>query len=115
MLSIPTHHLWAIARVAGRGRLDPEAQCIVPRVYLTDYSTATNPRDLSLIAATHVVSILEQNVDLPIFIKEENKLHIRIADTMRSDLLQHLDKTTAFIQAALEENKKNVVVVGQPS
>ena len=113
MLSLPPPHLWAISRVASRGR--SEAHCIVPRVYLTDYGTATNAQDLSRLAATHVVSVLEQNVDLPSFIKEENRLHIRITDTMRTDLLQHLDKTTAFIQAALEENKKNVIVVGQPS
>ena len=111
-MSFPAQNLWMVARAVSR-RSSDEAQCIVPRVYLTDYGTATNTQDLSRLAATHIVSILEQDVDLPPFIKEGNKLHIRIADTMRADLLQHLDKTTAFIQAALEENNTNVVVVGQ--
>ena len=92
-----------------------EAPCIVPRLYLTDYDTATNVQYLSRLAATHVVSVLEGTVDLPPFIKEENRLHIRILDSPIADLFQHLDKTTAFIQAALEENEINVVVVGQPS
>ena len=92
-----------------------EAPCIVPRLYLTDYDTATNVQYLSRLAATHVVSVLEGTVDLPPFIKEENRLHIRILDSPIADLFQHLDKTTAFIQAALEENETNVVVVGQPS
>jgi len=94
-----------------RGRNSDGAQSIIPRVYLSDYGTATNAQDLSRLAATHIVSILEQNVDLPPSIKEGNKLHIKIADTTRANLLQHLDKTTAFIQAALVENETNVVVV----
>jgi len=87
---------------------------IVPRVYLTDYEIATNARNLSYLAATHVVSIIDEDVRLPRSIKE-NKLHIWIEDSSEADIFQHLDKTMAFIQAALEENKKNVVVVGQPS
>ena len=97
------------------GGRSSEAHCIVPRLYLTGYGTATSVQDLSRLAATHVVSVLEGTVDLPPFIKEENRLHIRILDSPIADLFQHLDKTTAFIQAALEENETNVVVVGQPS
>ena len=89
------------------------AQCIVPRVYLSDYLTATDTQYLSRLGATHVVSILELEADVPSFIKEENKLHIKMEDTVRADLLPHLDKTTAFIQVALEEKETNVVVVSQ--
>lgn len=114
MMYLPPQNLRIVAQDQDlRGRDSSGAQCIVPRVYLTGYSTATNDKDLSHLAATHIVSILDGDVDLPAFIKEENKLHIDIEDTMQSNLLQHLDKTTAFIQAALEENKTNVVVVGQ--
>ncbi len=107
--------LWASVQAAHRYRGCSDTNCIVPRVYLTGYGPATNAQDLSRLAATHVVSILEQHVDLPPFIKEENKLHIRIEDSEEENILQHLDKTTAFIQAALEENEENVIVVGQPS
>jgi len=85
---------------------------IVPRVYLTDYENATNARNLSYLAATHVVSIIDEDVRVPRSIKKENKLHIWTENSSEADIFQHLDKTTAFIQAALEEN---VVVVGQPS
>ncbi|KAK2463645.1 hypothetical protein APHAL10511_004396 [Amanita phalloides] len=120
----PIRHLRKIAQVldrrapkstkAGMNRRaarPPPADCIVPRVYLTNYPTAIDAERLTWLAATHVVSVLDQDVDLPKFIRNEHRLHIRITDTLEADLLPHLDKATSFIHAALEENSTNVVVV----
>ncbi|KAK2463646.1 hypothetical protein APHAL10511_004397 [Amanita phalloides] len=112
MFNFPVDQLWQIARaVDERAAESTNADCIVPRLYLTNYPTATDPEELTRLAATHVVSVLEQDIEVPKFIQEEHKLHIRMADSTRVDLLQHLDKTTSFIHAALEENSTNVVVV----
>ncbi|KAM6496990.1 Protein-tyrosine phosphatase-like protein [Amanita muscaria] len=109
MLAFPTYNL---AQVAGRVRdRRTEAHCIVPRLYLTDYPTASNAQELSRLAVTHVVSVLDYDITLPDFIKDENKLHIRVQDLGGVKLLDHFDKTTSFINAALEKNSKNVVLV----
>ncbi|KDR80591.1 hypothetical protein GALMADRAFT_240917 [Galerina marginata CBS 339.88] len=93
---------------SGYGRV---ASRIVSRLYLSDLWTATNSEKLSDLGITHVISVLEAKPTLPGFISEERRLHLCIADVAESDILQHLDTTTAFIRKALEENEVNKVLV----
>lgn len=113
MLS-PTTVLKKATGVADRAlsALHPlDAQCIEPRLYLTAYPTANDPNVLSRLGVTHVVSLLGHDITLPEFIKNENKLHIKIHDIGVVDLLGKFEKTTDFIRSALEENSTNVVLV----
>lgn len=115
MLS-PTTVLKKATGVADRAlsALHPlDAQCIEPRLYLTAYPTANDPNVLSRLGVTHVVSLLGHDITLPEFIKNENKLHIKIHDIGVVDLLGKFEKTTDFIRSALEENSTNVVLVSR--
>jgi len=101
-----------IAQVVSKARgRRSEAHCIVPRLYLTDYGTATDASELSRLSVTHVVSVLDHNLTLPDFIKDENKLHIRVQDHPGVNLLDSLERTTNFISEALTQNSTNVVLV----
>ncbi|KAJ7035600.1 protein-tyrosine phosphatase-like protein [Mycena alexandri] len=93
---------------SGKARL---ASLIVPRVYLSDYFTARDPKQLSRLKITHVVSVLEREPTIPDYIPDNHKLHISVADRADVDIQQYLTQTTAFITAALEENEENNVLV----
>ena len=87
------------------------ASQITPRLYLTDYRTARNSEKLQELGITHVISIVEFRPDLPEVIPQTQRLHLALSDTPESNILEHLDATTAFITAALEENETNKVMV----
>ncbi|KAF5373296.1 hypothetical protein D9615_007487 [Tricholomella constricta] len=87
------------------------ASPITPRVYLSDALTARNQDQLVRLGITHVVSIVEYNPTIPDIIPAENKLHIRLADESKADILSHLPNTTEFITSVLAENKTNKVLV----
>jgi len=93
---------------SGYGRV---ASRIVSRLYLSDLVTASNFEKLSDLGITHVISVVETKPNLPEFVLQERRLHLPIADVAESDILQHLDATTAFISKALEENEVNKVLV----
>lgn len=93
---------------SGKARM---ASLIVPRVYLSDYFTAIDERQLSHLSITHVVSILDRVPAIPNSIPEAHRLHISIADHADADILSYLDQTTEFITAALAENEENNVLV----
>ena len=83
---------------------------ILPRLFLSSYTIAADEAQLRELGITHVVSVLEfpptYSDDAPI-----KTLHIRIEDSFQTNILQHLDVTTAFIKDALEENEENKVLV----
>ncbi|EKM50670.1 uncharacterized protein PHACADRAFT_54994, partial [Phanerochaete carnosa HHB-10118-sp] len=82
---------------------------ILPRLYLSGYSVAADEAQLLALGVTHVVSVLEIP---PAYTQGALKtLHVRIEDSFRTDILQHLDGTTEFIKSALEENESNKVLV----
>lgn len=89
------------------------ASQITPRLYLTDYRTARNSEKLQELGITHVISIVEFRPDLPEVIPQTQRLHLPLSDTPESNILEHLDATTAFITAALEENETNKVMVSK--
>lgn len=82
---------------------------ILPRLYLSGYTVAANEEELITLGVTHVVSVLE----FPPEYEEKGikTLHIKIEDSFRTDILRHLDITTEFIRAALDENETNKVLV----
>jgi atypical dual specificity phosphatase len=93
---------------SSRGRA---ASLIVPRLYLSDYFTVRDEKSWSKLEITHVVSVMEQDVQIPDSIKPENRLQVRAADRSDVDLLEHLGGTTEFIRSALSENAENRVLV----
>ncbi|KAJ7089714.1 protein-tyrosine phosphatase-like protein [Mycena belliarum] len=87
------------------------ASLIVPRLYLSDYFTARDEKQLSKLGITHIISILDRVPTIPECIPENHTLHISIADRADADILQYLDQTTDFITTALAENEENNVLV----
>ncbi|KAJ3890479.1 protein-tyrosine phosphatase-like protein [Lentinula edodes] len=84
---------------------------IIPRLYLSGLSTATDDELISKLGVTHVVSVLDWAPEFPASIPVPNRLHINLSDYSTSNILAHLDTTTEFLKAALEENESNVVLV----
>ena len=85
------------------------ASLIMPRLYLTDYFTAKNEEKMKELGITHMVTVMEvipPSKNLSII-----RHHVKIADRWNEDVLKHLDGTTEFIRAALQENQTNKVLV----
>ena len=87
------------------------ASLITPRLYLSDYGTARNSKKLEELGITHVISVIEHIPDLPEVIPQTQRFHLPLSDSFKANILEHLDATTAFITAALEENETNKVMV----
>lgn len=82
---------------------------IIPRLYLSDYFAAADEALLVSLGITHVVSAMEWPPEYKS--RTIKTLRIKVEDTFRTDILQHLDVTTAYIKAALAENETNKVLV----
>jgi atypical dual specificity phosphatase len=102
----------AAARNSGFGRL---ASRITPRLYLSDYFTASDAEKLAMHGITHVISVVDFTPTIPAIIERDRMLHVPIVDQPDADLLQYLDQTTTFIIQALEENETNKVLVSHAS
>jgi len=87
------------------------ASLITPRLYLSDYGTARNSKELEELGITHIISVIEGKPDLPEVIPEIQRHHLSLPDTCETIIIHHLDTTTAFIREALEENETNKVMV----
>ena len=113
MLSFPAQN-WqkalASAKIpdTGSGRV---ASRITPRLYLSDYGTARNLNKLEELGITHVISVIELIPNLPEAILHTRRLHLPLPDLAEANILEHLDTTTVFITAALEESETNKVLV----
>ncbi|KAF5316456.1 hypothetical protein D9619_006341 [Psilocybe cf. subviscida] len=117
MLSFPSQN-WEKAITAATGNKAPRnsgpgrlASRITPRIFLSDYYTAHDTEKLTQHGITHVISVIEPLPLLPDTIPKEKQLHIPIADASEANILEHLDRTTEFIQSALDENEHNKVLV----
>jgi atypical dual specificity phosphatase len=95
---------------------------IVPRVYVSDYSTATDAKALVKLGVTHVVTCMEdapgeKNLKVKVSVggKEQERvikrLHVPVSDLPSVDLACWFSETTAWITQALEEDEHNVVLV----
>ena len=89
------------------------ASLITPRLYLSDYGTARNSKILEELGITHVISVIERIPDLPEVIPQTQRFHLPLPDSSWVNIIKHLDATTAFITAALEENETNKVMVSK--
>ncbi|KAF9531721.1 protein-tyrosine phosphatase-like protein [Crepidotus variabilis] len=87
------------------------ASQITPRLYLSDYWSARDAEKLQALGITHVLSVMDIVPQIPEIIPASQRLHISIQDVANADLLKHLETTTAFIVAALDENLTNKVLV----
>ncbi|KAJ7626368.1 protein-tyrosine phosphatase-like protein [Mycena polygramma] len=95
---------------SGKARM---ASLIVPRVYLSDYFTARDEKQLAQLNITHVISVLDREPSIPECIPTDSKhrLLISIADRSDADIQQYLTQTSEFITAALAESEDNNVLV----
>ena len=88
------------------------ASLIRPNLYLSDWFTAHERKELVRLGITHVLSIIEQDPDIPDVVEEDHKLWIQVADRPDADILSHLEEATSFIaNALLEENSKVLVSI----
>lgn len=89
----PTAALFATDN--GDGAVLPQANEIVPRVYLSDLNTAQCRKTLAQLGITHVISVMPGSVGLPydLFAKT---MQVPIADMPFADLLTHLDVRVTF-------------------
>ena len=85
------------------------ATLILPRLYLSNYTIATNVSELEALGITHMVSVMDFAPEAcPPHVK---RLHVKLQDTASANILQHLERTTEFIRDALRENENNKVLV----
>jgi atypical dual specificity phosphatase len=96
------------SRLASR---QPIASLILPRLYLSDFTTAHDADQLERLGITHIVSLLQAAPTYPPSMAHIRKLHIAINDDSTEDILKHLPITTEFIRNALEENPDTKVLV----
>ncbi|PBK72550.1 phosphatases II [Armillaria solidipes] len=90
-----------------------KASLITPNIFLSDYYTARDEKELVKLGITHVVSVLEHDPHIPRCIPETNKLRIQITDRPDVDILIHLERTTEFLRLALEEPTNKVLGVSR--
>ncbi|KAJ3849429.1 protein-tyrosine phosphatase-like protein [Lentinula lateritia] len=102
---------WASLAQKHSSRSKDCASLIIPRLYLSGFSTAMDDELISQLGITHVVSVLDWAPEFSASIPVPNRLHINLSDYSTSNILAHLDTTTEFVKAALEENESNVVLV----
>ncbi|KAF8202215.1 hypothetical protein BJ912DRAFT_944107 [Pholiota molesta] len=76
-----------------------------PRLYLSDYFTASDAEKLAMHGITHVISVVDFTPTIPAIIERDRMLHVRIVDQSDADLLQYLDQTTTFIIQALKKTR----------
>jgi atypical dual specificity phosphatase len=107
----PTSSLISTARSPSNRRIGRSATLILPKLYLSDLSTARDENVLRELEITHVVSVMEYPPSIPGSIPDEKKLHVSIADRSDVNVLVHLEKTTEFIKQALSESPENKVLV----
>jgi len=81
---------------------------ILPRVYLTDLSTASDEARLASLGITHVISVIEE---APMFPRSLRTFHIPLSDTPDQYILPYLPTTTSFIRDALAESPDSRVMV----
>ncbi|KAF7317893.1 hypothetical protein MKEN_00877200 [Mycena kentingensis (nom. inval.)] len=87
------------------------ASLIVPQLYLSDYWTAHDEKDILRLKVTHVVSVIDREPTLPDCIPAERRLRISITDRASANISEHLSQATEFISAAINESDKNCVLV----
>lgn len=84
---------------------------VIPRLFLSDISTAESAATLSLLGITHVLSAMRGYVALPrAALPHLQWLQIPLDDLPFAELAAHLPTTTAFIENALADPRARVLV-----
>ena len=83
---------------------------VLPRLYLTNLSTACNEAQLTRLGITHVISVIEFEPTFP-QTRSLRTLHIPLWDGADQDILTHLPVATSFITNALAEDPDSRVLV----
>ncbi|EJD53808.1 phosphatases II [Auricularia subglabra TFB-10046 SS5] len=86
-----------------------QANEVSDRIYVSDLYTATSKTALNDLGITHVISLLQSEITLPVDVKSHLQLHI--ADVPSSNILQHFNETTHFIRDALAGSENHRVLV----
>lgn len=99
--------------VTGPSSSRPSQSCprpseIIPRLYISDLSSAESRTTLSSLGITHVVTAMRGTVALPVPVAH---LHIPLDDFPFAELVAHLPATTSFITDALTRNPASKVLV----
>lgn len=83
---------------------------IIPRLYLSDLSSASDEPLLKTNNITHVISVID--FGQPTYSTEANirTLHIPIEDTISTEITPHLPLCTEWITEALKDPNANVLV-----
>jgi len=84
---------------------------IIPGLYLCDLHTAQDAAVVVALGITHIVSVLDFHPSFPHEMHDIKKMHVRLSDNFREKITPHLDKTTAFIRDALENDPESKVLV----
>lgn len=87
----------------------PQASEILPRLYLSDMYTATNPITMSRLGITHVVSV----VNNPWYKYPSHMRHLclPVQDHPTSNIVGYLDACIAWMKRALDEDENAKVMV----
>jgi len=88
----------------------PQATEIVPRVYLADLYTATNPVALRQLKITHILSVMPGEVDLPPW-DPSRHLQLSVEDMPFVEIVPHLKTAVHWISRALASSTDARVVV----
>jgi atypical dual specificity phosphatase len=110
MLSFPQQK-WQLTHALMKNSQSDDVNLIIDRLYLGNWGAARDEKQLTELGVTHIVSVLDFPPDIPNIIRQDNRLHIRINDTVNTDILCHLEETTNFIKAALDADENNKVLV----
>lgn len=92
------------------GTYIPQATEIIPRVYLADLYTSTNPSALRQLKITHILSVMPGEVDIPPW-DPSRHLQLAFEDMPFVEIVPHLKTAVHWIQRALESSPEARVIV----
>jgi atypical dual specificity phosphatase len=92
------------------GIYPPQATEIVSRLYIADLYTATNPTHLRQLRATHIVSVMPGEIDLPSW-NPSCHLQLSVEDMPFFEVVPYLQRAVVWITRALASHPEARVVV----
>jgi len=92
------------------GSFPPQATEIVSRLYIADLYTATNPTLLRQLNATHIVSVMPGEIDLPAW-DPARHIQLSVEDMPFFEIVPYLQTAVYWISRALASSPDARVVV----
>jgi atypical dual specificity phosphatase len=87
-----------------------QANEIIPRLYVADMYTATDPPTLKRLQITHIVSVVHTSALHP-YPSNLKHLNLPIEDRISSNMARYLDQAVEWIKNAMNEDESANVVV----